>query len=158
SYWARATPKRKSNWLAMRWTRTRNCSIVSGARASTRRRLWIVRLRIAANRAIRVWRQAQGHAFAQTGSLDVPSICTICSPPLGCRARHRIAQPIFSTPEEATMHDDLLSLLGKTDFSRRQFVVTSLATGFALAVQPVSAETITTDTSGLEAGEVKIPT
>jgi len=35
--------------------------------------------------------------------------------------------------------------------------MTSLASGFALSVQPVSAETITTDTKGLEAGEVKIP-
>lgn len=35
--------------------------------------------------------------------------------------------------------------------------MTSLATGFALAVQPVSAETITTDSQGLEAGEVKVP-
>jgi carboxymethylenebutenolidase len=36
-------------------------------------------------------------------------------------------------------------------------VVTTLASGFSLSVQPVSAETITTDTKGLEAGEVKIP-
>ena len=35
--------------------------------------------------------------------------------------------------------------------------MTTLAAGFALAVQPVSAQTITTDTKGLEAGEVKIP-
>src|SRR3954468_13577539 len=56
------------------------------------------------------------------------------------------------------MHADALSLLPKTDVSRRGFVVTTLASGFALAVQPVSAETITTDTKGLEAGEVKIPT
>src|SRR5437762_10126915 len=56
------------------------------------------------------------------------------------------------------MHEDLLSLLPKTDFSRRGFVVTTLASGFALAVRPVSAETITTDTKGLEAGEVKVPT
>src|SRR5262249_663300 len=55
------------------------------------------------------------------------------------------------------MHDDLVSLLPKTDFTRRDFVVTSLAAGFALAAQPVSAQTITTDTKGLEAGEVKIP-
>src|SRR3954469_23978279 len=55
------------------------------------------------------------------------------------------------------MHDDLLSLMPKVDFTRRGFVVTSLAAGFALAVQPVSAQTITTDTEGLEAGEVKIP-
>ena len=55
------------------------------------------------------------------------------------------------------MHDELLSLLPKVDFTRRGFVVTSLAAGFALAVQPVSAQTISTDTQGLEAGEVKIP-
>jgi carboxymethylenebutenolidase len=55
------------------------------------------------------------------------------------------------------MNDDLLSLAPPSDFSRREFVVTTLAAGFALAVQPVSAETIKTDTKGLEAGEVKIP-
>ncbi len=56
-----------------------------------------------------------------------------------------------------SIREEMLSLLGKTDFNRRTFVVTSLAAGFALAVQPVSAETITTDDKGLEAGEVKIP-
>jgi carboxymethylenebutenolidase len=55
------------------------------------------------------------------------------------------------------MHEDLLSLLPKVELTRRDFVVTSLAAGFALAVQPVSAATITTDTEGLEAGEVKVP-
>lgn len=50
------------------------------------------------------------------------------------------------------------SLVPSTDVSRRGFVVTSLASGFALAVQPVCAQTmITTDTNGLTAGEVKIP-
>ncbi len=47
----------------------------------------------------------------------------------------------------------------KTDYTRREFVMTTLATGFATAVLPVAAQTvITTDTSGLIAGEVKIPT
>lgn len=55
------------------------------------------------------------------------------------------------------MHEDLRSLLPKSDFSRRGFVMTTLASGFALAVQPVTAETITTSAEGLEAGEVKIP-
>jgi carboxymethylenebutenolidase len=41
--------------------------------------------------------------------------------------------------------------------NRRNFLVTQLATGFALAVQPVTAQTITTDTKGIVAGEVKIP-
>ncbi len=49
------------------------------------------------------------------------------------------------------------SLTPPTHFSRRGFVVTGLAAGFALAVQPVSAETIITDSNGLIAGEVKIP-
>lgn len=49
------------------------------------------------------------------------------------------------------------SLTPAGDFTRRGFVVTGLAAGFALAVMPVSAQTITTDTNGLIAGEVKIP-
>jgi len=55
------------------------------------------------------------------------------------------------------MYEDLSALEPKTTFTRREFVVTTLATGFALATQPVSAQTITTDTAGLIAGEVKIP-
>src|ERR1039457_6021550 len=45
----------------------------------------------------------------------------------------------------------------QTQVSRRAFVVGSLAAGFALAVMPVSADTITTASNGLVAGEVKIP-
>ncbi|MBD2344216.1 dienelactone hydrolase family protein [Anabaena subtropica] len=42
--------------------------------------------------------------------------------------------------------------------TRRKFIATaSLATGFALAVQPISAQVITTDRQGLVAGAVKIP-
>jgi len=55
------------------------------------------------------------------------------------------------------MSEDLTNFRLKTEFSRREFVVTSLTAGFALAVQPVSAQTITTDSNGLTAGEVKIP-
>jgi len=39
---------------------------------------------------------------------------------------------------------------------RRTFVVTSLATGFALAVSPVTAQTLRTEATGLVAGEIKI--
>jgi carboxymethylenebutenolidase len=56
-----------------------------------------------------------------------------------------------------TMSQDLPNLTPWLDLTRRDFVMTTLATGFALAVQPVSAETITTDSKGLEAGDVKIP-
>ncbi len=56
------------------------------------------------------------------------------------------------------MLKEIFTAAAETDFTRRTFVVTSLAAGFAAAVQPVSGETITTDTNGLDAGEVKIPT
>ena len=45
----------------------------------------------------------------------------------------------------------------RRNLSRREFVAATLATGFALSVLPVSAQTITTDSTGLVAGEVKIP-
>jgi carboxymethylenebutenolidase len=51
----------------------------------------------------------------------------------------------------------LEGLLPRAAWSRRGFVTTSLATGFALSVRPVSAAAIHTDTQGLVAGEVKIP-
>ncbi|WP_193198790.1 dienelactone hydrolase family protein [Nostoc sp. MG11] len=44
------------------------------------------------------------------------------------------------------------------EITRRKFIATAtLATGFALAVQPISAQVITTDDQGLVAGAVKIP-
>lgn len=57
------------------------------------------------------------------------------------------------------MREDMISLLPEApELSRRLFVVTSLASGFALATQPIAAQSvITTDTNGLIAGEVKIP-
>src|SRR5437868_1520686 len=53
---------------------------------------------------------------------------------------------------------DLKSLLPDLEpESRRHFLVTRLAAGFALAVSPIGAQTITTDTKGLTAGPVMIP-
>ncbi|HEY9874894.1 MAG TPA: dienelactone hydrolase family protein [Candidatus Obscuribacterales bacterium] len=44
------------------------------------------------------------------------------------------------------------------ELTRRKFILTTtLAAGFALCVHPISAEVISTDTTGLVAGEVKIP-
>lgn len=42
--------------------------------------------------------------------------------------------------------------------SRRDVLAGVVGSGFALAVQPVAAETIVTTSNGLDAGEVKIPT
>jgi carboxymethylenebutenolidase len=64
------------------------------------------------------------------------------------------------TSEEITMHSkapEVLSLMPQMDLTRRAVIVTSLATGFAMAVRPISAQTITTSAEGLTAGEVKIP-
>ena len=52
---------------------------------------------------------------------------------------------------------DVLSLTPQMELTRRAVIVTSLATGFAMAVRPVSAQTITTSSEGLIAGEVRIP-
>ena len=49
------------------------------------------------------------------------------------------------------------SLYPEHKFERRAFIVTSIGAGFALAVQPISAQTITTDSNGLVAGSVKVP-
>ena len=65
----------------------------------------------------------------------------------------------------ATAHDaaadhraDHRSLVPDAPLSRRGFVVTTLATGFAAAAMPVSAQTmIKTDSAGLDAKEVVIP-
>lgn len=43
------------------------------------------------------------------------------------------------------------------ELSRRDFVATAVGSGFAAAVLPVSAQTVTTDTRGLVAGPVTIP-
>lgn len=52
---------------------------------------------------------------------------------------------------------DVANVFERTAFSRREVVVTSLAAGFAMAVQPVTAATITTSAEGLAADEVKVP-
>lgn len=55
------------------------------------------------------------------------------------------------------LKEEVDSLAPGRDFSRRGFVQTTVGSGFAAAVLPVAAQTITTDTTGLEAGSVTIP-
>jgi carboxymethylenebutenolidase len=52
---------------------------------------------------------------------------------------------------------DIANVFSRVELNRRDVMVGGLAAGFALAVQPISAETITTSSEGLTAGEVKIP-
>lgn len=64
----------------------------------------------------------------------------------------------MNTPEGALLAE-LNSLAPVTTLDRRGFLVTALGAGFALAVQPVAAQTaITTDAAGLTAGEIQVPT
>ena len=55
---------------------------------------------------------------------------------------------------------DIAALVRTGPVSRRSVMAgaTGLTAGFALSVQPVGAQTITTSSDGLEAGEVRIPT
>ncbi len=58
-----------------------------------------------------------------------------------------------------TLTDDFDSLFPAIPFGRRKFIVASLGAGFALAVQPAAGQTtISTDSIGLLAGEIKVPT
>jgi carboxymethylenebutenolidase len=63
-------------------------------------------------------------------------------------------QPIdFQNPETVPA----TTAAERAGFSRRGFVMTSLASGFAVAANPVLAQAITTDTQGLKVAEVKLP-
>lgn len=55
------------------------------------------------------------------------------------------------------LKEEIDSLAPGRDFSRRGFVQATVGSGFAAAVLPVTAQTITTDTTGLEAGSITIP-
>jgi carboxymethylenebutenolidase len=60
------------------------------------------------------------------------------------------------TAAESTLEQ--LDGLVREPFSRRGFVMTGLISGFTLATTVVHGQTISTDSKGLVAGEVKIPT
>mgnify|MGYP006143918031 FL=1 len=51
----------------------------------------------------------------------------------------------------------LAQKIKETTVSRRGFLLTSLAGGFAVASEPLFAQAIKTDTQGITAGEVKVP-
>jgi carboxymethylenebutenolidase len=55
------------------------------------------------------------------------------------------------------LKEDLDSLTPTRPFNRRDFVATTVGSGFAAAVLPVTAQTITTDSAGLTAGAVTVP-
>ncbi|WP_348703507.1 dienelactone hydrolase family protein [Acidovorax soli] len=55
------------------------------------------------------------------------------------------------------LKNDVDSLAPGRDFNRRDFVRTTVGSGFAAAVLPVTAQTLKTDAQGLEVGEVSVP-
>jgi carboxymethylenebutenolidase len=76
---------------------------------------------------------------------------------LGAIASAFLQSAAFSL-ETTMLQEELDCLVPLRDFSRRDFVRTTVGSGFAAAVLPVAAQTaIKTDTSGLLAGEVTIP-
>ena len=55
------------------------------------------------------------------------------------------------------LHTDIANVFSRLELNRRHMVVGGLAAaGFALAVQPIGAATITTDTSGIDVSAVRI--
>ena len=54
------------------------------------------------------------------------------------------------------LNPDVDSLVPHVPFNRRTFIKAAIGTGFAAAVLPVSAQTIHTDSEGLEAGEIAV--
>jgi carboxymethylenebutenolidase len=59
----------------------------------------------------------------------------------------------------AVLHPDVRNVMLPLELSRRELVVAALASGFALAVRPVNAQTVvSTDSAGLTAGEIRVPT
>src|SRR4051812_20174758 len=84
----------------------------------------------------------------------------LCRPAAPFRVRARAnARPLRGETAMNAFDADLRSLAAKAALSRREAVVTSLATGFPPAGPPVCAQTtITTDANGLEAGEVSVKT
>lgn len=72
-------------------------------------------------------------------------------------AKTALHETSLSSPE--TSSSSMLETSSLFETSRRGFLMTSLIAGFSLAVAPsANAQTITTDTNGLVAGEIKIPT
>jgi carboxymethylenebutenolidase len=71
--------------------------------------------------------------------------------------------PVYRTAHpgngEVSNMDDFTEAAGLRDYplARRGLMMTSLISGFTLAIQRVEAQTITTDTTGLVAGETRIP-
>src|SRR5262245_51934390 len=64
----------------------------------------------------------------------------------------------FRTLGARMLQQEVDSLTPTRDISRRDFVRTSIGSGFAAAAMPICAQTtIKTDTAGLVAGEVTIP-
>lgn len=56
------------------------------------------------------------------------------------------------------LHCEIDNVLSRVELNRRHVMAGGLAAaGFALAVQPIGAATITTDTGGIDAADVKIP-
>src|SRR5215831_6071167 len=118
---------------------------------SSRRRVRVRSAGALAGRAVGAQKPGQEHAVPRARARRPRALHA------GRRARRaRIARGIGEVME-ARHTSHFTSLYPERKLKRRGFLVTSLGAGFALAMQPVSSQTIKTDAFGLEAGEVKVP-
>src|SRR5688572_24436198 len=102
---------------------------------------------------------ASGRASAVSAAGGMARIVSAFHHPTLPRPGSRPLPRIAAHPSRRTagMIQDFESLTPTRDFSRRDFVATAVGSGFAAAVLPVGAQTITTDTRGLVAGPVNVP-
>ena len=106
---------------------------------------------------------AKGTAFCRSIETGVQSGC-LCGalnfsvPRTSYGGSCRLRAAIFiGNASMDILEQELASQHPRIEVNRRGFIMTALASGFAAAVQPVSAQTITTDANGLTAGPVSIP-
>ena len=90
------------------------------------------------------------YAAARQAALTLREGCLLCN---GTRARRILLHPL-PIEERRMLKPEIDSLVPHVPFDRRTFIKAALGTGFAAAVLPVSAQTIHTDSDGLEAGEI----
>ena len=70
-----------------------------------------------------------------------------------------VAAPKKENAVSLELEQDVRGMLPEKDFNRRDFIWTALGASAALAVSfPASAQLITTDTEGIEAADISIPT
>jgi len=84
---------------------------------------------------------------------------SVCLRQIPTNARGAASPRLPEEPMKLQLEQDVKGMLPEKDFDRRDFIWTALGASAALAVSsPTSAQLITTDTNGLDAADISIPT